>query len=219
MTLAVTIAEDDLLVRQGLSTLIEAEPTLSLLDACHDLESLLQSVNNTKPDVVLTDIRMPPDQTDEGIRAARQIRRDHPEVGIIVLSQYDTPAYALSLLESGSEGLGYLLKQRVTEATVLVAAIETVASGGSVVDPEVIESLVTRQSPRSPLKFLTARELEVLSNMAQGKDNTAIAETLFISTRAVEKHNNSIFAKLNLTGMDGVDKRVRAVLHFLDNQT
>lgn len=219
MTLSVTIAEDDLLVREGVAALISAEPGLSLLDACDDLDSLLASVTRSKPDVVLTDIRMPPTQSDEGIRAALEIRRDNPEVGVIVLSQYDTPAYALALLKGGSEGLGYLLKERVSDPAVLVSAIESVSTGGSVIDTRVVESLVARQSAGSPLRFLTERELDVLGNMAQGKDNSAIADTLYISTRAVEKHNNSIFAKLGLTDATGVDKRVRAVLEFLDAQT
>lgn len=219
MTLTVTVAEDDLLVREGIAALISAEPGLSLLGACADLDSLLASVSADQPDVVLTDIRMPPTQTDEGIRAARSIRSDYPEVGVIVLSQYDSPAYALTLLEAGSERLGYLLKERVSDLPTLVAAIQTVANGGSVIDPQVVESLVIRQSARSPLRFLTDREIEVLSHMAQGKDNTAIGNSLYISTRAVEKHNNAIFAKLGLTEAEGVDKRVRAVLHFLDAQT
>lgn len=219
MTLTVTVAEDDLLVREGVAALISAEPGLSLVDTCNDLDSLLTSVARTPPDVVLTDIRMPPTQSNEGIRAARAIRSDFPQVGVIVLSQYDSPAYALALLESGSERLGYMLKERVIDPLTLVAAVETVASGGSVIDPQVVESLVIRQSAKSPLRFLTSRELEVLSNMAQGKDNTAIGESLYISTRAVEKHNNSIFAKLGLTDAIGVDKRVRAVLHFLNAQT
>ena len=202
-----------------MAALISAEPELTLIEACADFDSLLASVSAIQPDVVLTDIRMPPTLTDEGIRAARSIRSDYPEVGVIVLSQYDTPAYALTLLEGGSERLGYLLKKRVADIATLVAAIETVAGGGSIIDPQVVESLVVRQSAQSPLKFLTDRELEVLSHMAQGKDNTAIGESLYISTRAVEKHNNSIFAKLGLTEAGGVDKRVRAVLHFLDSQT
>lgn len=218
MTLAVTVAEDDLLVREGVAALISAEPGLELAGMCHDLESLLTSVASNEPDVVLTDIRMPPTQSDEGIRAALEIRRDFPHVGVIVLSQYDSPAYALALLEAGSERLGYLLKERVSDNSTLVGAIETVASGGSVIDPQVVEALVIRQSAKSPLRFLTSRELEVLSNMAQGKNNSAIAESLYISTRAVEKHNNSIFAKLGLTDEGGVDKRVRAVLYLLDSQ-
>lgn len=218
MSLRVTIAEDDLLVRVGLAALLETQTPVELVDTCQDLDSLLGSVDADTPDVVLTDIRMPPDQTDEGIRAALQLRATHPDLGVIVLSQYDSPAYALALFESGSSGRGYLLKERVTEPERLTSAIETVAAGGSVVDPRIVESLVARRSSHSQLRFLTSREIEVLSNMAQGKDNTAIADTLFISTRAVEKHNNSIFAKLGLTESAGVDKRVRAVLHFLDDQ-
>lgn len=218
MPLKVTIAEDDLFVREGLTALLASHSQVELLDACADLETLLGSVDAREPDVVLTDIRMPPNHTDEGIRAALLLKKTHPALGVIVLSQYDTPAYAFALFESGSAGKGYLLKERVTDSAHLTAAIETVAAGGSVVDPRIVESLVARHSGNSPLRFLTSREIEVLSNMAQGKDNTAIADSLFISTRAVEKHNNSIFSKLGLSGTTGVDKRVRAVLEFLDEQ-
>lgn len=216
MTITVTLAEDDLLVREGLVALLSMQPAIELIEACTDLDSLLTSVDSAPPDVVLTDIRMPPTLTDEGIRAASRLRTSHPGVAVIVLSQYDDPAYALTLLGEGSERRGYLLKDRVSESEHLVAAIEAVAEGGSVIDPRVVDALVARQAPDSPLKFLTERELQVVSHMAQGKDNAAIAESLFISQRAVEKHNNSIFAKLGLTEAERVDKRVQAVLLFLD---
>lgn len=216
MAISVILAEDDLLVREGLAALLSVQPGIELLAACADLDELLTAIERTPPDVVLTDIRMPPGFADEGIQAAARLRSKHPEVAVIVLSQYDDPAYALALLGAGSERRGYLLKDRVSEPGHLVAAIEAVAAGGSVVDPRVVEALVARTDPSSPMRFLTERELEVLSHMAQGKDNAAIADSLYISQRAVEKHNNSIFAKLGLTEAARVDKRVRAVLLFLD---
>lgn len=216
MAISVTLAEDDLFVREGLASFLDADPGVEVRDVCADLGTLLASVERNPPDVVLTDIRMPPAFGDEGIQAAQSLRSTHPDVAVIVLSQYDDPAYALALLAEGSERRGYMLKQRVSEPGELMAAIETVASGGSVIDPAVVDALVARQAPSSPLRFLTDRELEVLSQMAQGKDNAAIADSLYVSQRAVEKHNNSIFAKLGLTDAERVDKRVQAVLLFLD---
>jgi DNA-binding NarL/FixJ family response regulator len=219
MAISVTLADDDLFVREGLVALLDDAPGIDVRDVCVDLDDLLVSVEANPPDVVLTDIRMPPTLGDEGIQAARRLRDTHPDVGVIVLSQYDDPAYALALLADGSERRGYLLKQRVSEPGELMAAIEAVAGGGSVIDPAVVDALVARQAPTSPLRFLTDRELEVVSHMAQGKDNAAIADSLYISQRAVEKHNNSIFAKLGLTVAERVDKRVQAVLLFLDRSS
>ena len=216
MAISVTLAEDDLFVREGLASFLDNAPGIDVCDVCVDLDTLLDAVERRPPDVVLTDIRMPPTLVDEGIQAAQRLRDTHPGVGVIVLSQYDDPAYALALLADGSDRRGYLLKQRVSEPGELMAAIEAVAGGGSVIDPAVVDALVARQAPTSPLRFLTDRELEVVSHMAQGKDNAAIADSLYISQRAVEKHNNSIFAKLGLTEADRVDKRVQAVLMFLD---
>ena len=216
MAISVTLAEDDLFVREGLASFLDNAPGIDVCDVCVDLDTLLDAVERRPPDVVLTDIRMPPTLVDEGIQAAQRLRATHPDVGVIVLSQYDDPAYALALLADGSDRRGYLLKQRVSEPGELMAAIEAVAGGGSVIDPAVVDALVARQAPTSPLRFLTDRELEVVSHMAQGKDNAAIADSLYISQRAVEKHNNSIFAKLGLTEADRVDKRVQAVLMFLD---
>jgi DNA-binding NarL/FixJ family response regulator len=169
------------------------------------------------PDVVLTDIRMPPTETDEGIRAAAILRESHPETGVVVLSQYGHPSYALALLENGSDRRAYLLKQRVHDRQELVAAIRSVATGGSVIDPKIVEALVTSKAraERSPLARLTPREREVLAEIAQGKSNTAIAEALVLTKRAVEKHINSIFLKLNLSAAEDVSKRVKAALVFL----
>jgi DNA-binding NarL/FixJ family response regulator len=167
--------------------------------------------------VVLTDIRMPPTHSDEGIRLAALLREQHPRVGVVVLSNYAEPGFALALLESGSEGRAYLLKERVHSRTQLASAIHSVAAGGSVMDPKIVEPLVTAKSrsARSPLSELTAREREVLSEIAQGKSNAAIAESLVLTKRAVEKHINSIFLKLNLSDIEDVSKRVKAALLFL----
>src|SRR4051794_21417592 len=184
---------------------------------CEDVDSLLEAVESARPDVVVTDIRMPPTNTDEGIRAAAQLRETHPEIGIVVLSQYDDPAYALALLESGSEGRAYLLKERIHERAQLVTAVEEVARGGSVIDSKIVESLVGARSrlDNSPLAELTTREHEVLAEIAQGKSNAAIAESLVLTKRAVEKHINAIFMKLGLAQADDVSKRVKAALMFL----
>jgi DNA-binding NarL/FixJ family response regulator len=213
----VAVAEDSLIVREGLQQLLATEPDIALVATCGDLDALLEAVNAHAPDVVVTDIRMPPTETDEGIRAAAILRESHPETGVVVLSQYGHPSYALALLEDGSDRRAYLLKQRVHDRQQLVAAIRAVASGGSVIDPKIVEALVTSKSrtERSPLADLTPREREVLAEIAQGKSNTAIAESLVLTKRAVEKHINSIFLKLNLSEAEDVSKRVKAALVFL----
>ena len=190
---------------------------MRVVASCGDLPSLLAAVDNERPDVVVTDIRMPPTSTDEGIRVAARLRETHPEIGVVVLSNYAEPAYALALLESGSEGRAYLLKERVHDRAQLVAAIETVAAGGSVLDSKIVEPLVTAKLrlERSPLAALTGREREVLAEIAKGKSNAAIADTLVLTKRAVEKHINSIFLKLNLAFAEDVSKRVKATLLFL----
>ena len=217
MAIKVVLAEDNYLVREGVHNLLETEPDIEVAATCEDLDSLLKAVAADSPDVVLTDIRMPPTGTDEGIRAANELRETHPGVGVVVLSQYDDPAYALALLEAGSEGRAYLLKERVSDIDQLADAIRTVNEGGSVIDPKVVESLVVARSQHkeSPLRWLTPREIDVLAEMAQGKNNAAVAESLFISVRAVEKHINSIFTKLGLSEEAEVHKRVKAVLLFL----
>ncbi|MDP8969778.1 MAG: response regulator transcription factor [Actinomycetota bacterium] len=217
MSIRVVLADDNYLVREGVRRLIEDQDGLELVGVCDDLDSLMATVDSEHPDVVLTDIRMPPTGTDEGIRAAETLRGTSPGTGVVVLSQYAEPAYALALLDKGSEGRAYLLKERVSDIEQLTRAIEEVASGGSVIDPKVVETLVaarTRGSD-SPLARLTPREREVLAEMAQGKSNAAIAATLFLTERAVEKHINSIFSKLDLSAERDTHRRVRAVLLYL----
>jgi DNA-binding NarL/FixJ family response regulator len=216
----VILAEDNYLVREGVKSLLESEPDLEVAAVCDDFDSLLSAVATHNPDVVLTDIRMPPTHSNEGIRAAEQLRSTNPQVGVIVLSQYSEPSYALALLEKGSEGRGYLLKERVSDVKQLLGAIREVARGGSVIDPKVVEALVAARSRRaeSPLEALTPREREVLSEMAQGKNNAGIAESLVLTERAVEKHINSIFSKLELTEEKEIHRRVKAVLLFLAEQ-
>jgi len=216
----VILAEDNYLVREGVRRLIETEGELELAAVCEDYDGLIAAVEAEKPDVVLTDIRMPPTGTDEGIRAAEEIRESHPEVGVVVLSQYVDPAYALHLFEHGSERRAYLLKERVSDIDQLLAAIKEVARGGSVIDPKVVEALVAARSKtsESPLAHLTKREGEVLSEMAQGKNNAAIASALVLTERAVEKHINSIFSKLSLSEEEDAHRRVKAVLLFLSDR-
>jgi DNA-binding NarL/FixJ family response regulator len=217
MALRVVLAEDNLLVREGLRRLLEAEEGLELVAACGDLAGLLAAVAAERPDVVLTDIRMPPTGTDEGLRAAAELRRSAPGVGVVVLSQHDDAAYALDLFEGGSAGRAYLLKERVGDPAQLAGAIRAVARGDSVVDPKVVDALVAARARarESPLAELTAREREVLAEMAQGKNNGAIADSLVLTVRAVEKHVNAIFSKLGLAQEPTADRRVRAVLLFL----
>jgi DNA-binding NarL/FixJ family response regulator len=216
----VALADDSLLVLEGLQQLLASEPEIEVVASCDDLPSLLEAIETAGPDVVLTDIRMPPSETDEGIRVAVELRRSHPGVGVVVLSQYAEPRYALALLEAGSDRRGYLLKERVHDRTQLVSAIESVADGGSVIDPKIVEVLVSASARReqSPLAWLTEREQEVLAEIAQGKSNAAIAESLVLTKRAVEKHINSIFLKLGLSEAEDVSKRVMAALLFLADE-
>jgi DNA-binding NarL/FixJ family response regulator len=213
----IVLAEDHYLVREGIRRLLETEPDLEVAAVCGDLESLLAAVEDESPDVVITDIRMPPGGIDEGIQAAMALRASHPEVGVVVLSQYVQPSYALALLESGTGGRAYLLKERVEDVEQLVAAIRAVAEGGSVIDPKVVEALVTSKArtEQSPLNELTSREREVLRTMAEGKNNAGIAEALFITERSVEKVIHSIFLKLGLAWESSVHKRVKAVVLYL----
>ena len=212
----VVVAEDDLLVRQGVVALLETQHDFEVVAAVTDLASLLEAVDRHRPDVVLTDIRMPPDHTDEGIRAAATIADRHPSVAIVILSQYDEPEYAIRLLSDGTEGRGYLMKERVSDVDQLASAIRQVAGGGSFVDAKVVERLVAAdRTESSPLQWLTDREVDVLAEMARGKDNRAIGSTLTITVRSVEKHINSIFSKLALAETPGISKRVAAVLTFL----
>ena len=220
MPIRVALAEDSFIVREGLREVLAAQPEIEVVATCGDLRSLLDAVEAEHPDVVLTDIRMPPSKRDEGIQAAAELRKSHPDVGVVVLSQYAEPGYALALLESGSDRRAYLLKERINDRGQLVSAIQEVAQGGSVIDPKIVEVLVAAKTraERSPLLELTAREQEVLAEIAQGKSNTAIAESLVLTKRAVEKHINSIFLKLDLSYADDVSRRVKAALLFLAEQ-
>ena len=217
MPIKVVIADDHYLVREGVRRLLETEPEIEVAAVCEDLDSLLAAVEAERPDVVLTDIRMPPDGVDEGIQAAERLRESHPEVGVVVLSQYGEPAYALALLEAGTAGRAYLLKERVDDVTQLVGAIRAVAEGGSVIDPKVVEGLVTgkARTEASPLRELTAREQDVLRGMAEGRNNAAIAEALFLTERSVEKVIHSIFLKLGIVWEPSIHKRVKAVILYL----
>ena len=217
MPIRVALAEDQYLVREGLRRLLETSDEIEVVAVCDDLESLLAAVDAEQPDVVVTDIRMPPGDSDEGIQAAVRLRESHPEVGVVVLSQYTTPSYALALLEGGSEGRAYLLKERVKELDQLVAAIRAVSEGGSVMDPKVVDALVASnaRAENSPLNELTPRERDVLREMAEGKNNAAIAETLVLTERSVEKVIHSIFLKFGLTWEAAIHKRVKAVVLYL----
>jgi DNA-binding NarL/FixJ family response regulator len=216
----VALAEDHVLLREGISRLIAANEDFELVGAASDLPQLLALVADHVPDVVVTDIRMPPTGTDEGLRAAAWIRQNHPDVGVVVLSQYTAPGYAVALLEHGSAGRGYLLKERVGSVDELARAIRTVADGGSVIDSRVVDELVRARwlERQSALSSLTPRESEILAEMAQGKSNSAIAAAMFVTERAVEKHTNSIFAKLGLAEEKDVNRRVKAVLVFLSGR-
>jgi DNA-binding NarL/FixJ family response regulator len=197
--------------------LLEREPEVDVIATCGDYDALLAAVAEHEPDVVLTDIRMPPTGTDEGVRAAAEIRRTHPGTGVVVLSQYAEPAYALGFLEHGSERRAYLLKERVSDLDQLRRAIVAVHEGGSVIDPKVVDALVASRARgvESPVARLTPREREVLAEMAQGKNNAGIASALVLTERAVEKHINSMFSKLGLTEEPDVHRRVKAVLLYL----
>jgi DNA-binding NarL/FixJ family response regulator len=217
MALRLVFAEDNYLVREGTAALLSRSRELDVVALAEDLEQLLVAVERHRPDVVLTDIRMPPTWTTEGIEAARRIRREDPRVGVVVLSQYAEDAYAVDLLKEGAGGLGYLLKERVSQLDQLVAALRSVAAGDSVIDAKVVEALVARRPVDvGPLAELAPRELDVLREMATGKSNQGIAQTLFLSERAVEKNINAVFTKLALGHEPDINRRVRAVLTFLD---
>ena len=213
----VVLGEDSFIVREGLSELLARSERVEVAAACGDLDALVRAVEEHDPEVVITDIRMPPTNTDEGIRVAARLRDSHPDVGVVVLSQYSQPGYVLALLDSGSDGRAYLLKERVHDLEQLIGAVEAVAGGGSVIDPKIVEVLVAARmrGGNSPLAGLSERERAVLAEIAQGKSNAAIAESLLLSTRAVEKHTHSIFTKLGLVGSADVSRRVKAALLFL----
>jgi len=213
----VVFAEDNYLVREGTAALLQGSDEVELLGTARALDELLSSVEELEPDVVLTDIRMPPTNTTEGIDAAKRIRAEHPDIGVVVLSQFAEEEYAYELLKDGAAGLGYLLKERIADVTEVVRALNEVSKGGSVLDPKIVEALVSAKDrmAQSPLAKLTEREREVLDHMAQGKNNASIAQSLFLTERAVEKHINSLFHKLGLSEETAVHRRVMAVLAFL----
>ena len=219
MSIRVILAEDDFLVREGVRRVLETVPDVTVVAECADGDELLAAVDAGPPDVVVTDVRMPPSGADEGIRIANRLRRTHPTVGVVVLSQFAEPEYALALLEHGSHRRAYLLKERVHDRRGIAQAIREVAHGGSVFDAKVVEALVSAQgeTQTSPLSTLTPREREVLAEVAQGRSNAAIAESLVLTKSAVEKHINSIFGKLGLAGAQDISHRVKAALMYLDD--
>ena len=218
MALRVVLADDNYLVREGITALLAEVEEIELVDSVGDPQSLLKSVREHQPDAVLTDIRMPPTHTTEGIDAAKQIRAEHPSIGVVVLSQYVEEEYALALLSDGVAGLGYLLKERVSDVTELVRALNDVARGGSALDPKIVEGLMLRRPDEasSPLRGLTEKERAVLEQMATGRTNASIAQTLYMSERSVEKHISAVFLKLGLDDEGESNRRVMAVLAFVE---
>jgi DNA-binding NarL/FixJ family response regulator len=214
----VVIADDSVLLREGLARLL-AEAGLEVIGQAGDGDELLKLIDIDPPDIAIVDIRMPPTHTDEGLQAAHEIRRRHPEVGVLVLSQYVRPSYAIELLRDGTESVGYLLKDRVSDIGELADAVRRVADGGSVLDPSVVGQLVGRpRAGADPLQELTEREREVLGLMAEGRSNRAIAERLFITEHTVEKHVKNIFMELRLSDTPDDHRRVLAVVAFLDSR-
>jgi DNA-binding NarL/FixJ family response regulator len=213
----VVVADDSYLVREAVTHVLADSDRIDVVAACDDLESLRRAIDVERPDVVVTDIRMPPSETDEGLQVAAALRETDPDVGVVVLSQYADPRYSLALLDGGSDGRAYLLKERIQHRGQLVSAILAVAQRGSLIDAKVVEALVEARAraERSPLAELTPRELEILSFVARGHDNQAIADELVLTKRAVEKHINAIFLKLGLTYATDVSRRVKATLIFL----
>lgn len=216
--ITVIIAEDSLLVRDSVSRALTMAPEVAVVGVAEDYDKAVALVDAHPPTILLTDVRMPPTSTDEGIQLARWMRTAHPAVGVIVLSNYADPAYANGLLEGGTAGRGYLLKERIAHFDELADAIRQVAGGGTVLDPQVVEALLAQPRSAAILDRLTAREREVLGELATGFSNRTVAHRLVLSQRAVEKHINSIFAKLELTVDDAVDRRVKAVLMFLNDR-
>ena len=216
----VVLADDSYLVRQALAHVLDDADGIEVAAMCGDRDALLRAVDAEQPDVVVSDIRMPPSDTDEGLQVAATLRRTHPHIGVVVLSQFAEPRYGLALLEEGSDRRAYLLKERIQNRGQLVAAIEAVARGGSVIDAKVVDGLIAerRRIERSPLSELTPREVEILAYVARGHSNQAIADELVLTKRAVEKHINAIFLKLGLTEATDVSRRVKAALIYLAEQ-
>ncbi len=215
MAIRLVIGEDDYLVAQGVERILATRPDLEVVAAYRDYDTLRTAVDREGPDVVLTDVRMPPTMSDEGIRLATELAVTSPRTGVVVLSQFDEPEYVLALLRHGAVGRAYLLKEKISDVEQLTAAIRAVASGGSLIDATVVERLVAARARRTPLGALTPRERDVLAAMARGLSNTAVADQLHIGIRAVEKHINVIFTKLGLDEDDQTHRRVLAVLTFL----
>jgi DNA-binding NarL/FixJ family response regulator len=216
MAIRVVLAEDSFLIREGIAGMLDDIDGVELVEATADLDALRASVERTNPDVVVTDIRMPPTNTDEGIQFAAELRSTHPDTGVVILSQHAEPGYAMTLLEEGSGGRAYLLKERLTDQDELSRALHDVAAGGSLIDPRVVEKLVAAREARgSELETLTPRELEILGLIAQGRSNAWIASSLTITKRAVERHINAIFLKLDLGEPEDVNRRVKAALVYL----
>ena len=210
----VVLADDSVLLREGVARLL-VDAGFEVVGQVDNADDLVRRVGFAKPDVAVVDIRMPPTHTDEGLRAAKQIRERYPQVGVLVLSQYVEPGYAMELLSESSEGVGYLLKDRVSDIEEFASAVRRVAQGGSALDPAVVSQLVGRRRRDDPLAALTVREREVLELMAEGRSNTGIAERMVVTERAVEKHVTSIFQKLGLPQAQEDHRRVLAVLTFL----
>ena len=218
MTIRVVLAEDNFLLRTGTKAVLGTFDGVELVAETSDRDELLAAVEEHRPDVVITDIRMPPEHRTEGLTAAATIRAKYPGTGVILLTQFADPQYAYEFLSLGAAGAGYLLKERIGDPTELERSLHQVAAGGSALDPELVEALVVRKerAAGSPLGTLTPREREVLEQMAQGKNNATIAKALFLTDRAVQKHINSVFSKLGLGDSTDVDRRVAAVLTLLD---
>jgi DNA-binding NarL/FixJ family response regulator len=216
----VVVAEDSYVIREFLTATLSSTPEVELMAVCSNGKELEKAIDLWNPDVVLTDIRMPPSGSEEGVRIAVRLRESHPGIGVVVLSQYAEPAYALRLLEHGTGGRAYLLKERVRDREELIRAIEAVARGGSVIDPTIVDVLIAARAraAKSRLAQLTPRERELLGEIAAGKSNGAIAESLVLTKRAVEKHVNSIFSKLDLPETQDVSRRVKATLIFLSEE-
>jgi DNA-binding NarL/FixJ family response regulator len=220
MAIRVVVGEDSVVIREGIERMLERSDDIDVVATCADAATLRAAIAQQQPDVVLTDIRMPPTGTDEGIQIAVELRETAPDVGVVVLSQHVEPSYALSLPEGGSAGRAYLLKDRLRDSTALTRAIREVAQGGSLVDPVVVDQLVAARSQRdnSPLRELTDRELQILAMIAEGRSNAAIADDLVVTKRAVERHINAIFLKLGLRDDEDVSRRVKAALLYLADQ-
>jgi DNA-binding NarL/FixJ family response regulator len=215
----VVLCDDSFLAREGIARVLESIEDVELVASCVEVNELRAAVEREKPDLVLTDIRMPPTNTDEGIRFALELRSSHPEVGVVVLSQHADPSYAMALFSDGSERRGYLLKERVKDKDELARALHEVVAGSSLVDPRIVDKLVSARVDKDPgLERLTPRERQILAMIAEGRSNNSIADTLMVTKRAVERHINGIFLKLDLGEASDVNRRVKAALLYLTGE-